>query len=140
MRDFFRTPINLLVFGLKRHAIISLFLADSDLNSLGALPRDKLQEVAQFWVALSTFRSASCKDFAGAFPAFDFPDSHFRNPILLLRLIRESGRRFWPRGGERSDNYSSPESSARHRQIKQFDLQLKRIIPEAILCLQHDFC
>jgi hypothetical protein len=56
--------------------MICLFLADSDLNSLFALPRDQLQEVAQLWVALSPFRSTGRKDFACGFLAFEFPDSH----------------------------------------------------------------
>src|SRR5215510_14980192 len=82
LRDLFRAPINLLAFSPKRHAMIGLFLADSDLNSVFALPRDQLQEVAQLRVALSPFRSAGCKDFAGGFLAFEFPDSH-----SLLRLL-----------------------------------------------------
>jgi hypothetical protein len=56
--------------------MIGLFLADSDLNSLIALSRDQLQEVAQLGVALSPFRSAGRKDFAYGFLAFQFPDSH----------------------------------------------------------------
>jgi hypothetical protein len=56
--------------------MIRFFLADSDLNSLFALPRDQLQEVAQLRVSLSPFRSAGCKDFARGFLAFEFPDSH----------------------------------------------------------------
>jgi hypothetical protein len=98
LRDLFRTPVNLLGFSPKRHAMIGLFLADSDLNSLFALPRDQLKEVAQLRVALPSFRSSGCKYFAGGFPALDFPDSHFEIPISLSRLIRESGRRFWPLG------------------------------------------
>jgi hypothetical protein len=94
LRDFFRAPINLLGFSSKRHAVVSLFLADSDLNSLFALSQDQLQEVAQFRVALSPFRSARRKDFASGFLAFDFPDCHFRNPMSFSRLIRESERRF----------------------------------------------
>jgi hypothetical protein len=75
LRDLFRTPINLLGFSPKRHAMINLFLGDSDLNSLFALPRDQLQEVAQLRIALSPFRSAGCKDFTCGFPALEFPDS-----------------------------------------------------------------
>src|SRR5262245_34969952 len=56
--------------------MIGLFLANSDLNSLIALPRDQLQEVSQPGVALSSFRSAGCKDFACGFLALEFPDSH----------------------------------------------------------------
>jgi hypothetical protein len=96
LRDLFREPINLLGFSPKRHAMIGLFLADSDLNSLFALPRDQLQEVAQLRVALSSFRSAGRKDFACGFLAFEFPDSHcgFNNcdlknvmgsPLLIWR-------------------------------------------------------
>src|SRR5262249_12010103 len=76
LRDLFRAPIDLLSFSPKRHAMIGIFLADSDLNSLFALPRDQLQEVAQLGVALSSFRSAGCIDFAYGFLAFEFPDSH----------------------------------------------------------------
>ena len=76
LRDLFRAPINLLGFGSKRQAMVGLFLADSDLNSLFALPGDQLQEVAQLRIALSPFRSAGCEDFAGGFLAFEFPDSH----------------------------------------------------------------
>ena len=82
LRDLFRAPINLLSFSPKRHAMIGFFLADSDLNSLFALPRNQLQEVAQFRVALSPFRSAGRKDFACGFFAFEFPDSH-----SLLRIL-----------------------------------------------------
>jgi hypothetical protein len=76
LRDPFRAPINLLGFSPKRHAMIGLFLADSDLNPLFALPRDQLQEVAQLRIALSSFRSAGCIDFARVFLAFEFPDGH----------------------------------------------------------------
>jgi hypothetical protein len=75
LRNLFREPINLLGLSPKRHAMICLFLADSDLNSLIALPRDQLQEVAQLRVPLSPFRSAGCKDFTGGILAFEFPDS-----------------------------------------------------------------
>lgn len=77
MRDLFREPINLLGISPKRHAMIGLFLADSDLNSLFALPRDQLQEVAQFRVALTPSRSSGGKDFACGFLAFELPDSHY---------------------------------------------------------------
>jgi hypothetical protein len=62
--------------------MIGFFLADSDLNSLFALPRNQLQEVTQLRVALSPFRSSGRKDFACGFFAFEFPDSH-----SLLRLL-----------------------------------------------------
>ena len=38
LRDLFHEPINLLGFSPKRHAMIGLFLADSDLNSIFTLP------------------------------------------------------------------------------------------------------
>jgi hypothetical protein len=143
LRDLFRTPVNLLGFSPKRHAMIGLFLADSDLNSLFALPRNQLKEVAQLRVALPSFRSSGCKYFAGGFPALDFPDSHFEIPYYFRDLSANQGAAFGrsaqspspgrtrsnqPRsGGERSDSHSSPKSSGRHRQIKHFDLQLTDI-------------
>src|SRR5215475_4527568 len=78
--------------------MIGFFLADSDLNSLFALPRDQLQEVAQLRVALSPFRSAGCKDFAYGFLAFEFPDSHCSFDLLFsfaeITTYRNPGDRF----------------------------------------------
>jgi Methyltransferase domain len=68
--DLFRAPINLLGFCSKRHAMIGLFLADSDLYSLFALPQNQLQKVAQPGIALSTFRSTGSINFADGFIAF----------------------------------------------------------------------
>jgi hypothetical protein len=96
LRDLFRDPIDLLGLSPKRHAMIRLFLADSDLNSLFALPRDQLQEVAQLRVALSPFRSAGCKDFARGFFAFKFPDSHsVLTTATLNRPYMPGGAKIW---------------------------------------------
>src|SRR5215475_10958232 len=78
--------------------MIGFFLADSDLNSLFALPRDQLQKVAQLRIALSPFRSAGCKDFACGFLAFEFPDSHcgfeLPFPFAEITTYRNPGGRF----------------------------------------------
>jgi hypothetical protein len=88
LRDLFRAPINLLGFRSKRHAMLGLFLTDSDLNSLFALPQNQLQEIAQLRISLSPFRSAGGKDFTYGFLAFEFPNSHSVSAPLLIRRYK----------------------------------------------------